>query len=192
MHAYACTHTPLSHSHPPALVLVWFEYLIYTLFWLSWSISFLFSDAREKSFYSKFLTLTLEVARCVMWVSARTVVFCICFASSCVQIPQNVTSHSFLYTALRVYWFRLRLFKFIFFCYRFWLFLVVVLFALLLLFLLWECVLFGCSCWTFLWMNKKEKVVVLPIECRLLLDGWLTDGYCCCRCCLKRVCFRSN
>lgn len=78
-----------------------------------------------------------------------------------------------------------------FFCYRFWLFLVVVLFALLLLFLLWECVLFGCSCWTFLWMNKKEKVVVLPIECRLLLAGWLTDGYYCC-CCLKRVCFRSN
>lgn len=112
MQAYACTHTPLSHSHPPALVLVWFEYLIYTLFWLSWSISFLFSDGGEKSFYSKFLTLTLEVALCVMWVSARTVVFCICFASSCVQIPQNVTSHSFLYTALRVYWFRLRLFKF--------------------------------------------------------------------------------
>lgn len=79
----------------------------------------------------------------------------------------------------------------LFFCYRFWLFLVVVLFALLLLFLLWECVLFGCSCWTFLWMNKKEKVVVLPIECRLLLAGWLTDGSCCC-CCLKRVCFRSN
>lgn len=133
MQAYACTHTPLSHSHPPALVLAWFEYLIYTLFWLSWSISFLFSDAGEKKLlqqvpytHSRGRSLC-NVSECSHGGVLHLFRFFVCsnpakcdFSFFFVYGAQSILIST---SAIQVY----------FFCYRFWLFLVVVLFALLLL-----------------------------------------------------------